>query len=142
MAEFRRTVLITGATRGIGRALALELSRLGCKLLLCGRCRGDLESLTKELNNPDSHVLKVLDVIENEDVLKWKEELLREEIIPDLLVNNAAVMTTGTFWTIPKDEFDKVISVNLIGECVKFSNVIEECTIVGETPIIIQIKEQ
>ena len=120
MAEFTRTVLITGATRGIGRALALELSRLGCKLLLCGRCKGDLESLTNELTNPDSHVLKVLDVIENEEVLKWKEELLREEIIPDLLVNNAAVVTTGTFWTMPKDEFDKVISVNIIGECIKF----------------------
>ena len=117
MAEVRsiRIVLITGATRGLGRALALELASLGCKLLLCGRSRRHLQTLSEELPSSSNHVLKAVDVSEEEEVIGWKEELIREELIPDLLVNNAAISADGAFWETAKEDFDKIISVNLLG---------------------------
>ena len=110
-----RIVLITGATRGLGRALALEFASSGCKLLLCGRNRCHLQTLSEELPNSSNHVLKAVDVSEEEEVTRWKEELIREELIPDLLVNNAAIGIKGGFWKMPKEDFDKVISINLLG---------------------------
>ena len=117
MAEINsiRIVLITGATRGLGRALALELASSGCKLLLCGRRRRDLQTLSEELPNSSNHVFKEVDVSEEEEVTRWKEELIREELIPDLLVNNAAIGIKGEFWKTAKEDFDKIISVNLLG---------------------------
>ena len=116
---FNRTVLVTGATKGIGRALSLEFASQGCRVLACGRNRDNLESLLKELTNPSFHRCKVLDVANDDEVKLWKDDLEGEDIVPDLIVNNAGVTNNNApLWEIPKGEFTTVIQVNVLGVCV------------------------
>lgn len=111
-----RTVLVTGATKGIGRALSLELTSRGCRLLACGRNKEDLESLSTEWVNPSFHRCQVLDVTNDEEVERWKEDLERDDIVPDLIVNNAGIIHYKThLWNIPRDEFNTVIDINVLG---------------------------
>ena len=114
---FNRTALVTGATKGIGRALALELATQGCRVLACGRSKSDLESLSGEWSNPSFHRCQVLDVSNDDEVSRWKEALEREDIVPDLIVNNAGVTNDlAPLWEISKDDFAAVIQVNVLGK--------------------------
>ena len=58
-----RTVLITGVSRGLGRALALELARRGHAVVGCGRSAEHLRSLEAEITSPSRHFLTVADVV-------------------------------------------------------------------------------
>lgn len=113
---FNRTVLVTGATKGIGRALSLELASQGCRVLACGRSKCDLESLSGEWANPSFHRCQVLDVTDDDEVARWREDLEREDIVPDLIVNNAGVINNlAPLWELSNDDFAAVIQVNVLG---------------------------
>ena len=113
---FNRTVLVTGATKGIGRALSLELVSQGCRVLACGRSKCDLESLSGEWANPSFHRCQVLDVSNDDEVARWREDLEREDIVPDLIVNNAGVTNNlAPLWELSNDDFAAVIQVNVLG---------------------------
>lgn len=58
-----RTVLITGVSRGLGRALALELARRGHAVVGCGRSADPIRSLEAEMGSPSRHFLTVADVV-------------------------------------------------------------------------------
>jgi NAD(P)-dependent dehydrogenase (short-subunit alcohol dehydrogenase family) len=58
-----RTVLITGVSRGLGRALALELARRGHSVVGCGRSAEHLRSLEEEITSPSRHFFTVADVV-------------------------------------------------------------------------------
>lgn len=58
-----RTVLITGVSRGLGRALALELARRGHAVVGCGRSADHVRSLEAEIAPPARHFLTVADVV-------------------------------------------------------------------------------
>ncbi|KAG6601684.1 NADPH-dependent pterin aldehyde reductase, partial [Cucurbita argyrosperma subsp. sororia] len=65
--ETKKTVLITGVTRGIGRALALEFAKHGHLIIGCGRDKTNLDSLQLQLSNasPQNHLLFIADVVRN-----------------------------------------------------------------------------
>jgi nucleoside-diphosphate-sugar epimerase len=58
-----RTVLITGVSRGLGRALALELARRGHSVVGCSRSAEPIRSLEAEIASPSRHFLTVADVV-------------------------------------------------------------------------------
>jgi NAD(P)-dependent dehydrogenase (short-subunit alcohol dehydrogenase family) len=58
-----RTVLVTGVSRGLGRALALELARRGHSVVGCGRSAEHVRSLEAEIALPSRHFLTVADVV-------------------------------------------------------------------------------
>jgi hypothetical protein len=58
-----RTVLITGVSRGLGRALALEVARRGHSVVGCGRSAEHVRSLESEIASPSRHFLTVADVV-------------------------------------------------------------------------------
>lgn len=58
-----RTVLITGVSKGLGRALAVELSKRGHTVIGCSRAQEKLNSLQSELSSPDRHLLLNVDVV-------------------------------------------------------------------------------
>jgi NAD(P)-dependent dehydrogenase (short-subunit alcohol dehydrogenase family) len=58
-----RTVLVTGVSRGLGRALALELARRGHSVVGCGRSAEHVRSLEAEIASPSRHFLIVADVV-------------------------------------------------------------------------------
>lgn len=58
-----RTVLITGVSKGLGRALALELAKRGHTVIGCSRTVDKLNSLQSELSSPDNHLFLSADVV-------------------------------------------------------------------------------
>jgi serine 3-dehydrogenase len=84
-----KTVLITGASSGIGRACAVHFARAGARLVLAARRRERLEELTKDLSVP-VHILE-LDVRNNDAVRRAIDGLPGKFSAVDVLVNNAGL---------------------------------------------------
>lgn len=109
-----RTILITGCTRGLGRALTERWASEGHTLVGCGRTESKLDELRRQLGSP--HHFRAVDVAEFQQVSGWAEEVIREVGTPDLVINNAALINErAPLWKVPVDEFSNIIDVNLKG---------------------------
>ena len=109
-----RIIVLTGATRGLGRALAEGFAGLGHTVVGCGRSAPDIERLRTDLGEP--HDFAVVDVADDGQVRTWAKQVLARFGPPDLLLNNAALMNrTAQLWEIPAAEFDRLIDVNVKG---------------------------
>jgi NAD(P)-dependent dehydrogenase (short-subunit alcohol dehydrogenase family) len=109
-----RTILMTGASRGLGLALTNEFIRLGHTVIGCARSRDLIRELTGR--HPRPHRFDVVDVADESQVQRWAESLLGDNIVPDLLLNNAAVINrNGTLWETSGEEFSRVVDVNVKG---------------------------
>src|SRR5688572_23643251 len=85
-----QVAVVTGASQGIGRGLAVALAREGCRLALCARSLDKLQSLAAELRNSGAKVLiERVDVSKEADVDRFFSLIQREYDRVDILVNNA-----------------------------------------------------
>ena len=99
------TVLLTGATGGIGQAIAHELASRGAELILTGRKVETLELLARDLGART----EAADLSHREDV----ERLAAEAGAVDILVANAALPGSGRLETYTAEQIDRVLDVNL-----------------------------
>jgi len=107
-------IVITGVTRGIGRALAEWCIANGHTVAGCGRNGPAIFDL--RFTHPEPHSFDALDVTQPVKVSLWAERVLGSMGPPDFLINNAALMNVpAPLWKVPADEFGKVITVNIIG---------------------------
>ncbi|MDI1337914.1 MAG: SDR family NAD(P)-dependent oxidoreductase [Lacunisphaera sp.] len=107
------TILITGVTKGLGRALAEWYIANGHTVIGCGR---SAEVLNMRFAFPAPHDFTALDVMEENKVALWSEHVLARHGAPDLLINNAALMNTpAPLWKISAREFNQLIDVNIKG---------------------------
>ena len=107
-------IVITGATRGLGRALAEEFIRGGHTVLGCGRGGEAIFDLRMTYQAP--HDFSVVDVALDNKVAIWAMGLLENDTPPDLLINNAGMMNRlAPLWEIEDREFTKIVDVNLRG---------------------------
>lgn len=114
MATRGKFIVLTGATRGLGRALTEEFIRLGHTVAGCGRTRSVLDELASCF--PPPHRFHLVDVTSDAQVARWASELLATHTAPDLLINNAALINRNApLWQVPASEFDAVLDVNLKG---------------------------
>jgi NAD(P)-dependent dehydrogenase (short-subunit alcohol dehydrogenase family) len=110
----RKIVLITGVTRGLGRAMADEFARHAHTVLGCGRSRQGIEQLGRQFGSP--HDFSVVDVASDNEVKAWAGRLLESYGPPDLVLNNAGVINRNArLWEVPEREFSQVIDVNIKG---------------------------
>lgn len=113
MAKARR-ILITGTTRGLGRAMAVAFAGLGHTVVGCGRDAERLAGLARELGG--GHRFDRVDVADAAAVDAWAAEVLAEPGVPDLLLNNAGLINRGApLWRVSAEEFDRVLDVNVRG---------------------------
>jgi NAD(P)-dependent dehydrogenase (short-subunit alcohol dehydrogenase family) len=112
-----RVVLVVGASSGIGRALAHELSRRGARLVLASRGERPLEEAVTECRRLGAQSARsaVVDVRDSGAVAGLVREVAAEHGRVDAVVNCAAVLAVGRFEDVPPDVFDGVVETNLLG---------------------------
>ena len=107
-----KTALVTGASGGIGGAIAKALHGQGAKVVLSGTRAEALEAVRAELgNNAFIAVANLSDIASIEALPKAAEEAAGSGI--DILVNNAGITKDNLFMRMKDDEWDQVIAVNL-----------------------------
>lgn len=108
-----RRILLTGASRGLGRAMAEGFIAAGHTVLGCARSQKALEELAARFGGP--HRFEVVDITSDAAVAAWARRVL-EGGAPDLLINNAAVINRNApLWQVPAAEFAWVMRVNVEG---------------------------
>lgn len=109
-----KIVVITGVTRGLGRAMAEEFARLGHTVLGCARSRHAILQLAQSLGKP--HDMQSVNVASDAEVKSWANRLLNTYGPPDLLLNNAAIINrNAALWKVGAQEFSDVIDINIKG---------------------------
>ncbi|XP_022930008.1 NADPH-dependent pterin aldehyde reductase-like [Cucurbita moschata] len=110
-----RVVLITGVSKGLGRALALELANRGHTIIGCSRDQPKLDSLRQQLPS-NSHLLFNANVRSNDSVEELARAVVQNKLVPDIILNNAAVINRNrNLWEVDVEEFDNVIDTNVKG---------------------------
>lgn len=109
-----KRVVITGATRGLGRAMAEQFAEYGHNVSACSRSEKGVLRLAKRIGEP--HICSVVDVADDAAVNRWAEEVIAKHGAPDFVLNNAAIINRNCpLWDISAEEFDAVIDVNIKG---------------------------
>jgi NAD(P)-dependent dehydrogenase (short-subunit alcohol dehydrogenase family) len=109
-----KLILITGVSRGLGRALTEEFIRLGHVVVGCGRSEKEIAQLQKQFPSPND--FSVVNVADDSQVAGWAKKVLAGHAAPDLLLNNAALINRNApLWKISAPEFSDVMDVNLKG---------------------------
>jgi len=112
-----KVAIVTGASRGIGREIALLFAQDGAKLTVTARNTGLLESLAGEIRaaGGEGPLIFALDVKDAAKVEELVDKTLDKYKRIDILVNNAGVTRDGLFVRMSEDDWDEVLSTNLKG---------------------------
>lgn len=109
-----RTIVITGVSRGLGRAMAVGFAERGHRVVGCARDNAALDRLAGELG--EGHAFRKVDVAREPEVSEWASATIRDFGAPGLLVNSAALINRNApLWEISGDEFSDLIDVNVKG---------------------------
>lgn len=109
-----RLILITGVSRGLGRAMTEEFARRGHVVAGCARSAESVEDLRKRFGAP--HDFQVVNVASDSEVEAWAKRVLKSHDAPDLLLNNAGMINRNArLWEISAQDFSQVIDVNIKG---------------------------
>ncbi|MEZ0481671.1 SDR family NAD(P)-dependent oxidoreductase [Planococcus sp. SSTMD024] len=108
-----KTIVITGASSGLGKEVARQLSKEGANLVLAARRTGLIEALASELG-PNA-IAVTMDVSREADVAWLFEEALTSFGKIDVWINNAGVGVIGPFTEIPLEDLARMVEVNVKG---------------------------
>src|SRR6266853_3107786 len=112
-----RTALVTGASRGIGRACALALSQAGLRVALAARTVDQLEELAAEIRAQGREAFPVaLDLASADSIKDATARTAKEFGRIDILVNNAGITRDNLALRMKKDDWDAVLATNLRSE--------------------------
>jgi len=112
-----KKAIITGASRGIGKAIALNLAENGCDLFLLSRTKSDLEIVKEEIICKYKVNISCyeLDIGNFESVKKVFKKIIIESKTIDILVNNAGITQDNIIARMTIEEWNNVIQTNLTG---------------------------
>lgn len=121
-----QVALITGSTRGIGRAIAEQFLEAGARVVVNGRTETSVEKTVSALAGPDREIIGVAaDVRELDDVQTLLDRTTAAFGTPDILVNNAGVSHSHEFTDITVDDWERAMENNL-------TSTYNCCKIIGE----------
>ena len=141
-----RTALITGASRGIGRACATSLAAAGARVALAARNVEALEELAERLRAEGHQAFAVALDLSNADSIKEAAARVAKDFgRVDILVNNAAITKDNLAMRMKRDDWDLVLNTNLTGAFLmiqqvlpamireRWGRIVNISSIVGET---------
>ena len=112
--EISKSVIITGVTQGLGRAMVDRFHELGWNIYGCGRSKDKIEELKKQYSK--IHDFQVIDVSDSQQVNNWANYILNRHTAPDMIINNASIVNQNAqLWKITAQEFENVMNVNVNG---------------------------
>lgn len=113
-ADASRHIVITGVSRGLGRALVSGMIAAGHHVSGCARGVEAIDSLRAEFPEPD--YFETVDVSQAAEVESWARNVIENQGVPDLLLNNAATINQNAcLWEVPCEEFSDVVDINIKG---------------------------
>ena len=119
-----KLVLITGATKGIGRSTAIAFANSGWDLILIARNIKMLKELKDELSNTGRNInIAQCDLSYSDQIVNVVSEVIRKCGCPSVLINNAGFAYNGDLLEMSRSDWERVIQVNL-------TSVFEICKIV------------
>jgi len=111
-----RSSIVTGASQGIGKAIALELAREGAEVILVDIQKEKLDEVADEISaNKGRAAVFSADVSRMDEAVKVVEEVVKGSKKIDFLVNNAGITRDNLLMRMKEEEWDSVLNVNLKG---------------------------
>jgi 3-oxoacyl-[acyl-carrier protein] reductase len=108
-----KVALVTGASRGIGRAIAMALAQEGARVSICARTREPLEQAAAELRAGGNDVLSMpADVTDHAQALQWVRATAEHWGAIDILINNAGGAVVGTLEKLPDSAWQESFAAN------------------------------
>jgi 3-oxoacyl-[acyl-carrier protein] reductase len=112
----KRTCVVTGATEGIGRAIAVALAANGARLALCARTGAAVDALAGQLREDGATVAGASCDVSDEAAVRAFATVVRDRLGPvDVLVNNAGLAHFGPVAEMSVEDFDETMAVNVRG---------------------------
>ncbi len=111
-----KIAIVTGASRGIGRAVCMDFAANGATVVACARSEDKLIELAEEARRtelPGKVIAKRLDVTDRAAIDSLVDSVAEEHGRIDIVVNNAGVTKDGLMMSMEDDQFDDVLTVNL-----------------------------
>ncbi|MCH8815752.1 MAG: SDR family oxidoreductase [Chloroflexi bacterium] len=111
-----KAALVGGASRGIGRAVAMALAREGCSVAICARTPDALDAAAQDIRQEtDAEVLAVkCDMASNDDIRRFVQDAVTTFGKLDIVVNNAGGPPMGTFESLSDDYWEHALAQNLM----------------------------
>ncbi|MEM7065935.1 MAG: SDR family oxidoreductase [Cyanobacteria bacterium P01_B01_bin.77] len=109
-----KIILITGVSRGLGRAMTEEFIQLGHTVIGCASNHQAIANLQQQFARP--HHFSQVDIANEAQVAAWSQAVLKQSSPPDVIINNAGVVhELLPLWQIKGDVFDRLIDINIKG---------------------------
>ena len=111
-----KVALVTGAGKGIGKAIAIALAKEGVHVGLIARTENDLQQVAAEINSLGVKSIIATADISNINAVNWAVEKVEAALGPiDILINNAGTGTFGKFLDLSPEVWEQQVKVNLFG---------------------------
>lgn len=111
-----KNALITGAGKGIGKAVAIALAKEGVNLILVSRTKSDIDQLAEETAKLGVKTLALsADVSDITSINSAVEKAIAEFKSIDILINSAGIASFGKFLELEPEAWERIIQVNLMG---------------------------
>jgi short-subunit dehydrogenase len=108
-------IVITGASKGMGKAMAEKFAAAKNNIFICSRNEKELSKTAEELNQKYNHCVEYFsaDLSQKQEVLKFSDWLLNKNIRIDILINNAGQFVSGSVYNEPAGNLEKMMNINL-----------------------------